>query len=1591
MARFDILSTGGAVRYTGAPTYNGVFGKASYLEFQQIASPTPIDWEVGDYIDYPRTGLRYKLYSIPQPERHARTGASGESIVYRNVQFFAATKDLEVCPFNDLVMGDNLIHYSSQPDVNTYENVRGIADRIQANLDAFYGVGVWRIDLYDADSDVAAIMDEAKEFSVSDGNCMDALDAIYNTWKGIGWIHTYENGVNVITIGRPNVQDANNSTDLFTYGRGNGLTVLATSLSGQNELATRIYPFGSTRNMISRYYNAQSNIKDHESVYIPNLMLPITSWGQTEGLYDPRLAYIENATAVAKYGLRVKRIYFDGEGEYEEIYPSISGATAKNIRDAKTAISDTDHVPSPAFYPDSERMDVLKSVIDPITDNGIMGEDGKKYIETVEGTASEGYTDHTGMVSRMGETIRSTPFGVANLTGNGKLTVRSNFVQMISLPKTSSPTVEYRIEVYRNNSLIQKKDVAAEILGSTNNYVFRLNFPDISFSLTDGGQLSVVVVASVMASAGTQYTDYAPSETITYELQKSFADSFTVKLKQIGFDISKQQSSVSDGLCTLNMKSGNCAGRNFVVKSVTYDSTDDSWITVCYRQEDSSLGQYFPNSNYPVLAGDQFVLTDLEMPEIYINIASARLQDAATALLAKLSTPKIIYEPEIDAKVIAEYGDVLKEGMYMSVGDSELIGSAPIYILIDTLTIYENESNIPTYKVSLRDERYENTISKLTGEISRLNAQRRASLYDEARSRYLNDTAGQEVGDPVVNIIFDGNTFSYVDADTVNPQTLLFAANVVNIPAPSYQWQYLSGSSWVNIADADESQLVVTPENDEYFDDVTVLTANIRCVVTYNGTSYYSDSVTVSKIMGGVGTPGEDAWAFLLTPPALQVPTDSGYNVVATALPTSQAALYKGSTQVSGVSYSLDSDSVIYFNGDTYVYSGDAQEEHEGGIYDSEYENNNGDIILLEQNMHTIWDGSSVQEDFTLLNLNQGLSIDADGLITVLSNIHFTRDCLTRLVGVTAVATVDGVQKTFRATLSVSAQVAGSPGTPGTPGTPGGNGYTNIRIPIYQRSASGRPAVPSQNVTYNVSTGQITYGSISPWSLTVPSGSDPCYVSFYVITSNSSGTSYTLFSSMWTTPTILVEAPLMVFADRSSVGVQCTSSGEIVVPTESISIQCRMKRGDTEVSPTWYLDDGMTITVGEGSSAYTMPYAGLNPNEETSAQYPYWWYDPETENEVVTPVRYPSVGSNCLDVSDNVVEITSVYRPIVGLTINSSGLISGTPTYMGVDSVVLRAVGEYGIASAYTEIAIEKVKNGARGLAGKVMRGVSEFTSSPSDPYQGMDDTDTTHIYYDVVTYNDNLYYCKVYQKVVGGVTKPAAQITPGTDADVWVPATNFKFVATDLLLAQNAYVKFLESRGIYLENGANNIVGGGQGGNGVIWWAGSSGASPDPSTAPFRVNYDGSIVASEGAIGPYTLDDEGLTRTAKPRGNASLSAVYAMRRILMSQTQQGATSSFEVSIGNTAFATIAEKIYGRIVLSLAASNAQTGVALQAFGDIRRYGLATGEYESAVTVLECTQAEYDAAVNDGNATNKTIFVITDATPRKVYLGTIQLA
>ena len=556
MSNFKIISKDSqSIRYEGAPQFNGAYLGVDYIEFRSISSSKIIEWEIGDYVDYFRTGKRYKLYSLPMPKKVARIGSYGAAIEYSNVQFFAATKDLEIAPFKDLVANDNGIHFSTRQDVSTFEDVRGIARRIEACMNDIFP-NRWKINVYESDDeDLNSLLSEVKEFSVAQGSCLDALSMIYDTWKGVGWIHTTENGQEVITIGRANVRDAGNTTDMFTYGIGNGLTSIKKAAANDGEFATRLYIYGSERNLQPRYYNG-FNIVSKESVDIRNLMIPISDWGLTNGLPDPKKAYLQADDAIIeKYGLIPKTIYFDGR-EGEEIYPSIVGITEGKVREymIESGLED-----SPLLPPDSnDRIDKALSVM---------------------------FTDDKG----------------------------------------------------------SKEDIEAN--------------PNFSFWV-----------------------------------------------RGVGFDIAEQGKKTSEGHATISLKSGMCAGRDFVVKKCRIVGYSQE-LTI-ERTWDESLGMGFPNSLYPIEVGDEFVLLDIPMPDYYISIAEDRLLERGKKMLADYTRVSAFYEPGVNSIRMKEVGGVITPGMFMQISDNDIIDTEDHkdYVLIDSISIDEN-SDIPTYRITLREQK----------------------------------------------------------------------------------------------------------------------------------------------------------------------------------------------------------------------------------------------------------------------------------------------------------------------------------------------------------------------------------------------------------------------------------------------------------------------------------------------------------------------------------------------------------------------------------------------------------------------------------------------------------------------------------------------------------------------------------------------------------------------------------------------------------------------------------------------------------------------------------------------------------------------
>lgn len=89
----------------------------------------------------------------------------------------------------------------------------------------------------------------------------------------------------------------------------------------------------------------------------------------------------------------------------------------------------------------------------------------------------------------------------------------------------------------------------------------------------------------------------------------------------------------------------------------------------------------------------------------------------------------------------------------------------------------------------------------------------------------------------------------------------------------------------------------------------------------------------------------------------------------------------------------------------------------------------------------------------------------------------------------------------------------------GDPGTPGANGLNSASVFLYKRATS-TPAVPSTTLTYTFSTGVLS-GTLSGWTQTIPSGTDPIYVTLATAASTSS--TDTIATGEWATPTVLAQ------------------------------------------------------------------------------------------------------------------------------------------------------------------------------------------------------------------------------------------------------------------------------------------------------------------------------------------------------------------------------------------------------------------------------------------------------------------------------------
>ena len=383
-----------------------------------IESPAPINFQIGDYLIY--RGERFEINYDPGKIKSAPRFEKGDAFRYENVKFNSLADELTRCDFLDVVLSDNQLHFTGLPKFSFYGGVKQLADRIQANLDRAHGKGVWNVVIAPEFSDTTELNVSVDTIKVS-----GALEILVNQFKTY-----YTIKGRTVTIGAAGVP----ADHLFKYGPGNGLYEIEENAEADQQIVTRLRAYGSTRNIPHRYYNSLTGADGvkliPDNMAVQYLMLPSFP-------YDTQDPYIDSKNIDA-LGVRERTIFFDGSGDLEEIFPSIEGMTAEQLKSAGISCNA------------EGALDILVSA-EQMTDNGV----GK-----IEGDAFEGNATTTAEPATFKVAIKDVGFDINDhiIEGNSE-----------------SPTLSFRTGMLGGRDFEIVKCNAIKSNGKTSGYELELN------------------------------------------------------------------------------------------------------------------------------------------------------------------------------------------------------------------------------------------------------------------------------------------------------------------------------------------------------------------------------------------------------------------------------------------------------------------------------------------------------------------------------------------------------------------------------------------------------------------------------------------------------------------------------------------------------------------------------------------------------------------------------------------------------------------------------------------------------------------------------------------------------------------------------------------------------------------------------------------------------------------------------------------------------------------------------------------------------------------------------------------------------------
>lgn len=678
----------------------------------------PINFQIGDYIVY--RGERFELNYEPGKDKQARPDTYGEGFVYDSVKFNALQDELARAEFLDVVLNDNELHYTALPKFPFYvQTLDDLLDRIQACLNEQIGAGLWKIYSRNKDRSVQRGALESEWLSVygekTDDNVIESMSITVDSqtcWQALAlvnekWdINFIVRGRNIY-VGTTGIQ----ANHIFKYGLGNGLYEIVQNADSDQSVVTRLRAYGSEKNLPSHYY-ADLGVK-----YVANITKVVAATTHVELELD--IDYIET--------------YFKNQRKYivsVESGEQSGGWVLKVTFDFKTEI--TGYV-TQAYG--SKKCRFYSELKGTQTDTG--DEESKEKLDAFIAQVKAG---NTKMYITSGLNKKAVPSSMKEYAKNLPNNMSINRLMLPGFPHVSLSdfynSLTNEEKKYVNPTGRQHKfstDPHRPYIDSINIEQIGLRSASQFFETDDktNGVIEIYPTIEEMEIGGVRVDEI--DEGVAPDDDGRFGDNETVKnvdiylKKAIDFDIND----LKDDDFSISMKDGMCGGRTFKVASSA--KIDGRWRLTIERVKDDALELWFPYKDYPIKNGDHFVLTGITLPDSYVNAASLKLLKYAIAFIDKNDYTRYVYQPKVDeifmarqhdlaekdtTGVIKSLHDTLKAGDLMEFEDTDLrIGGV---ISIDQLTIKEEDGKIPTYDITLREDKEVGTIQKIQQQISSL-------------------------------------------------------------------------------------------------------------------------------------------------------------------------------------------------------------------------------------------------------------------------------------------------------------------------------------------------------------------------------------------------------------------------------------------------------------------------------------------------------------------------------------------------------------------------------------------------------------------------------------------------------------------------------------------------------------------------------------------------------------------------------------------------------------------------------------------------------------------------------------------------------